>query len=310
MKIETIHKDAVLLSVKRALKDLPVASDVPRLVSKIKIVKNTGKESSRQPIVSVSTSKTTRYNNQYEPDMSELSIIETESDEVLKQRYQLYRLFHDLAKRIQPDVLDYISIDALSQVDLDSHEAINEYLEQFGEDKPLVRVLKSLHQSIVSNVLNKLRVAVNETDIRLKDVRGQWEILIKQGEPFSTCHRRKEQVFLKKETGMEMQFQMEWEYELFYDTVTFDVTSSALYLLDMTRENNTVVIPEKCEPGSVEETAKIIRDCFLGLESPVVAKIPKLSPREKHARFESISLADSAPSKKRTFSFASSEEEL
>jgi hypothetical protein len=169
MKIDDIFKDAVLLSVKRSLKDLPVGVDIPRLANRVKVVRIVDNDSINKPLVSVSTSQNTTYNDHHELDMSELP---DEADEEQKQHNNVYRLLNDLALRFQPEVLEHLTInDFQEKVDFDIHDSLIQYLMQFDEDKPLVRILKSIHQSIVGTVLTKLRIALGGTEMRLKDIR-------------------------------------------------------------------------------------------------------------------------------------------
>jgi hypothetical protein len=85
------------------------------------------------------------------------------------------------------------------------------------------------------------------------------------------------------------------------------IYSRRLHLISITRDQQpiTININKTYDTGSIEEYFGLIVDCFNGLTQTTIST-PKLSPRDRHARFESLSTT-SEP-KRRTFSFASSEE--
>jgi hypothetical protein len=325
MKINDIYTDAVLLSVSKPLKELPVGSDLPRLAARIKVVQFEANKDfmfttpMQIPLVTISKNSDTQYENRYEIDMDDIQITEdvnSENYERVKQRNNIYKVLKSLITRFQPEAIDIVTLESLTkQVDIDVHDSLNDYLTlHLGEDKPVVRILKSLHQSIVSTVLAKLRVAIIETELRLKDIRGAWEIFVKFHRSSDntisqviTSHKRKEQVYMKKETGMEQLFIIEWEFELIYNTKTYDIEGARLHLFDITRDDQPLNVEDdvKYEADSLEAKARVIKDCFRGLIPELVT--PKLSPRDLYRQRMDILGRDNF--KKRTFSFASSEED-
>lgn len=90
---------------------------------------------------------------------------------------------------------------------LNNKGALNEYLiRRFGQQGPVVQVLKCANQSIVLCAIGQLRMFFGSRDIKAKDVKGSWTVNIKKQnlivennvphyQPV-VVHRRKEQVYI------------------------------------------------------------------------------------------------------------------
>jgi hypothetical protein len=184
----------------KALVNLPVSKDLPRLGRNFTCLEYTGSEYEVRP---------------FTPDKTKDPIPAV-----------VFRLVDHLCNALQythngPFTEDIFNV----EVNMNIHESLTKFLQtHFGEPNRIVNVLKTCNQSTVIATLYHVRTALERIDIRFKDCRGQWFLHFHTGKDKNTpqvTQRRVEQVYkmAPDNTRLLNIFKFEWELELVFDSL-------------------------------------------------------------------------------------------
>lgn len=186
--LESSLEEQVNMKLQRAIVDLPVSSDLPRMISRTIVFDKNGEKL-------------------FDPN-----------DESIMPIEKIKKLFLTLSKSL---CVNFVTENVESQYDIllprnfegDTTIPLKNVINNLiGENNPVSNILKSLNQAIIAPAIMKLKITLMQKELNYKDSRNKWEIEIHLNDDDVTIKHK------KFEKSIPEEFEFEWHLSLHFDT--------------------------------------------------------------------------------------------
>lgn len=222
--LDTPLEEQINSKLERSIVDLPVASDLPRMITRTIVF-----------------------------DKDESKLFDPSLNESVNAIENIKKLFLTLSTNLGIDaVTENVEkqYDSILPVDFegDTTLALKSIVKDLvGEDNPVSNILKSLNQAIIAPAMMRLKVKLMEK-LNYKDARNKWKVEIHLSENgILIIHKKVEQ-------SIPEEFEFEWNLSIKFDSLTKNVVHADFKIVNIIFNEPDSTSQERS--GQIEEKLK------------------------------------------------------